>query len=221
MLVVFLVMIKNFPTGKRSSGRGGRGSGFRKEARSGIGNASDDDIKLNPLLNAKANTQIDYKSYKSALRNFADQHSNANREYAYVMSDRGYVYQYQKGEAHRVGHEVPDVRKLGITKYTKNERLGVGYTIVHNHPSGSNFSRTDLESWLTTTSQKRVVAVGRKSRIAYTVTKTRKFNAEGFQKALDKAVFRKDTRNNYNNDVEKFLKKNAKNYGYFYSAKKV
>lgn len=138
------------------------------------------------------------------------------------MSDKGYVYQYRKGQAHSVTHYVPDVQKLGITKISKKApKVGQGYTIVHNHPSGSHFSTTDLNSWNSVPSQKRVVAVARGSRIAYTVTKTAKFNSKGFQKALNKIQLKTNSMENYNKSMESFLKSNAKKYGYTYSAKKV
>ena len=128
------------------------------------------------------------------------------------MSDRGYVYQYRKGMAHSVTHYVPDTKKLGIKG---------GYTIVHNHPSGSHFSTTDLKSWKDVPSQKRVVAVARGSKTAYTVTKTPKFNAKGFGKALGKIKLNTKSMTEYNKSMESFLKSNAKKYGYTYSAKRV
>ena len=114
--------------------------------------------------------------------------------------------------AHSVTHHLPDTKKLGVKE---------GYTIVHNHPSGSHFSTTDLKSWISVPSQKRVVAVAKGSKIAYTVTKTSKFNAKGFGKALGKIKLNTRSMADYNKSMESFLKQNAKKYGYNYSAKKI
>ena len=65
---------------------------------------------------------------------------------------------------------------------------------------------------LSTTKQKGITATG--SKATYTVTKTSKFDAKGFSKALETA---KTTDSDYDRALDRFLKRNSSRYGYTYS----
>ncbi|MBZ4248577.1 hypothetical protein LAJ54_13395, partial [Streptococcus pneumoniae] len=87
-----------------------------------------------------------------------------------------------------------------------------GFTAIHNHPNGSNFSSTDLHSFAALKGMNTLVATN--SSKAYRITKGANFDAKGFDKAVSKSRF---TTKDYNKGADLWLKKNAKKYGYTYS----
>lgn len=86
--------------------------------------------------------------------------------------------------------------------------------LYHNHPSGGNFSKEDLVS-TSLSDEKGVVASGKHG--DYMLTKGTHFKANAFVKAVESAKLKgKD----YDDAVDKWLKRNAKKYGYTYQFKK-
>lgn len=142
-------------------------------------------------------------SQQAVMKRFLEKYGNANREYAIAIDENGYVYQHIKGAKHEVGIEGDK-----------------GQTIIHNHPSGSNFSGADLEN-VATTKAKGIVATSsnKETKGTYSFSKTDKFKAKEFVKAIHKASWSKDL--GYNKGLDQWLRKNQKTYGYKYSARGV
>lgn len=135
-------------------------------------------------------------SREHTLETFRKQHANSKTEHLIAMDDNGFVSTYQHGGKHSVGFIPSQV---------------AGKHVIHNHPSGSHFSKQDLMN-LSTTKQKGITATSAKA--TYTVTKTDKFDAKGFSKALETA---KTTDSDYDRALDRFLKRNSSRYGYTYS----
>lgn len=154
------------------SSSGEMGGGFSHAIGAGVGKEK---VLFPASFNAINSTS---KSYDDTLKNFADKYKNAKVEYGVAVDDDGFVHKHVEGGQ----HSVSNVAKKGEM-------------MLHNHPSGGNFSDTDL---ITTASTKikGIVAVGSKK--TYTLVKTKKFRAKAFVKAV----------------------KNAKEYGYKYTARK-
>ena len=177
----------------------GAGSGSQKEFKFGGANAKEDNY--NPLHPAYANTKIKNKSLEGALNEFKSKHGLAKREWAYEVDEQGYVHQYVKGGKHSVGTLVN-----GRAKNTM---------IIHNHPSGGAFSDADLINTANSTRRKGIIASGKN--YDYKFEKGTHFKANAFTKAVKTATMKgKD----YDDAVDKWLKKNQKKYGYKYSRKK-
>ena len=83
--------------------------------------------------------------------------------------------------------------------------------LLHNHPSGGNFSKADLQV-IGSGGEKGIVAVGRVN--TYTLMKGARFDANGFIKAVGKAKW--PVEYNYDKGADWWLRKNAKTYGYTY-----
>lgn len=183
---------------------GGRGSGSSSgKMGGGFGSAGEGKGKSERLLNAELNLGVaGGNSVDKVLGRFQSKYGNANREYAIAVDKDGYVKQHIKGGKHSVGIEGD-----------------AGDTIIHNHPSGSNFSSADLHNFATT-KIKSVVATSsnNKTKGTYQITKTDKFKAKEFDKAMSKAKW--DTNKyGYNDGADWWLKKNQKTYGYTYTSK--
>lgn len=118
----------------------------------------------------------------------------------YEVDSQGFVHQFNEGASHSVN--------FGYTRYSK------GNTILHNHPSGSNLSPTDLRTFANT-KQKAISAVGNKN--TYTITKGTHFNSTKFLTGLNKA---KAKSSDYTKEADKWLKDNQKKYGYTYTKEK-
>lgn len=178
-------------------GRGSSSSGTMSLSFGGAGSKNNREEMLPAKLNldeAKGNSQ------KAVLKRFIEKYGKANREYAIAIDDNGYVYQHIKGAKHEVG----------ITG-------DKGQTIIHNHPSGSNFSGTDLEN-VASTKAKGIIATSsnKTTKGTYSFTKTNKFKSKDFIKAIHKASWKKEL--GYNKGLDQWLRKNQKTYGYKYSA---
>lgn len=185
---------------------GGRGAssgsnGTFKFGHAGGGGGGGNDSALPPAV---ANTKIKSKSLSGALAEFKRNHLLANREFAYEVDDNGYVHQYVKGGAHSVG----------ISSGAKVAR-GRKTMIIHNHPGGGAFSDSDLLSTAADRRSKGIVASGKKH--DYTFEKGTHFKAQDFSRAVRNA---KMTGKDYDDAVDKWLKKNQKKYGYKYSRTK-
>lgn len=145
-----------------------------------------------------------YKSYDKTLNKFEKEYKDAKIEYGAAIDSQGYATRLVKG---------------GSTSVPISGRKGE--MLVHNHPSGGNFSKQDLIS-IAAGPEKGIVAVGSnvsKTRMRYTITKTQKFDAKGFTKAVNKAQWPANL--TYDKGADWWLRRNAKTYGYKYSAVKI
>ncbi len=122
---------------------------------------------------------------------------NDDYESAFSVDENGYVTKYVHGNAHSV-------------RISGNK----GDMIYHNHPGGGNFSDADLIS-TSLSHEKGIVASGTHG--DYILTKGTHFKANDFVRAVRTAKLKgKD----YDDAASKWLKRNAKKYGYTYQFKK-
>ena len=184
---------------------GGRGAISRAiRGKMGFRSAGGRTPKGEKLLPAELNLGTSKgNSVDSVLKRFINKYGDANREYAIAVDEQGYAHQHIKGGKHSVG----------ITG-------DKGEIIIHNHPSGSAFSRADLEN-VASTKAKGVIATSsnKTTKGTYTFTKNENFKAKEFMKALGKAEW--DKEKGYNKGVTEWLRKNQKTYGYKFTAKGV
>lgn len=182
--------------GGRGASSGGGGT-FQFSSAGGSG-------KSTAILPAVANTRIKAKSLEGALAEFKRNHLLANREFSYSVDEDGFVTGYNRGQKSSVA--VPSHGKQGRGR--KN-------MIVHNHPSGGAFSDADLKVMASDGRAKGIIASGKK--YDYKIEKGTHFKAGAFTKAVSTAKMKgKD----YDDAVDKWLRKNAKKYGYKYSRTK-
>lgn len=144
-----------------------------------------------------------YKSYEKTLAQFEKMYKDADVEYGASVDSQGFAQRLIKG---------------GSTSVPIHGAKGE--MLIHNHPSGGNFSDSDLIV-VASGSEKGIVAVGSNTsnRMRYTFTKTNKFKSKEFIKAVKKASWPSNL--NYDKGADWWLRKNAKTYGYTYSAKKI
>lgn len=193
-------------SGGRGSGSGGRGSGSGGKAKMGGGFSSAKEQgggKNERLLPAELNYgESKGNSVDAVLGRFQSKYGNANREYAIAVDENGYVKQHIKGGKHSVG--------ISGDK---------GDTIIHNHPSGSNFSSADLANFANTHIHSIVATSSNKTTKGdYKISKTSKFKPKEFLKAVNNAKW--DTNKyGYNDGADWWLKANQKKYGYTYTSK--
>lgn len=187
---------------------GGRGSSSSNaKMGGGFGNAGGETNENNrtPLFPAELNlNNKGGTSVQHVLDKFIDKYGNANREYAISVDENGYATQHIKGGKHSVG-------------ISGNK----GETLIHNHPSGSNFSDADLKNFASTQIKSIVATSSNKdTKGTYQITKGNKFDAKGFIKGISNAKW--DTEKySYNTGADWWLKKNQKKYGYTYTSKGV
>lgn len=188
-----------------SGGRGASsGSNDNKTFKFGHATGGDGGNNGEALLPALANTKIKSKTPEGALAEFKRNHLLANREFAYEVDDNGYVHQYVKGASSSVA--ISSRAKVGKGQKTM---------IIHNHPSGGAFSDADLISTAADRRSKGIIASGKNH--DYKFEKGSHFNAQSFTKAVKTA---KMTGKDYDDAVDKWLKKNQKKFGYKYSRTK-
>lgn len=187
---------------------GGRGSGSTNQKMGGGFNHADrrgrpaEDYGATQFP-ARLNTGTGgrYKSYEKTLRKFENLYKNADVEYGASIDENGYATRLLKG---------------GSTSVPIHGAKGE--MLLHNHPSGGNFSDSDLLV-VAKGSEKGIVAVGsnvKKNRMRYTFTKTNHFKAKEFIKAVPKAQWPRGY--SYDKGADWWLRRNAKKYGYKYSA---
>lgn len=181
---------------------GGRGAGSETSLFGGQGGGEGG--KRNPDLPAKMNKLYNGNnmSVGHTISVFEAAHKDAGSEHLIAYDDNGFVSAYIHGGKHSVGFYLSDVE---------------GKHVIHNHPSGSHFSMIDLKN-LSTTGEKSITATSRKG-YRYTATKTAKFDAKGWSKALStaKTTGNIDTIEGYNKAVHNWLKHNASKYGVEYT----
>ena len=180
---------------------GGRGASAGNKKAFGHAGGGKDNSKI--LLNAELNLEVAKgNSIDAVLKRFRDKYGKADHEYGISVDANGYVHKHVEGNKHSVS--------IGG---------GKGETIIHNHPSGSHFSDTDLIS-IASGKEKSIIATSSNAKIkgTYTFTKGNHFNSKGFIKAVKNAQVSSNL--TYNQGVHKWLKDNAKKYGYTYTKSK-
>lgn len=150
---------------------------------------------------------IDVKSAEKTLEEFRKKHADSDIEHGITVDERGFTTQYIHGS------------RGSVAIAGNNNDI-----IYHNHPSGGwpIFSREDLLIASTENVRGIVASSGLKGRDAttskyagdYKFTKTNKFDAKGFIKALNTA---KISGKDLNDGSTKWLKANQKKYGYKFS----
>lgn len=183
------------------SGGGTRSSSGRKSKRGTI-------IKIDTTTGRDlAPAYLNYgeskgNSIPDVLKRFQDRYGDAKKEFGVSVDDQGYVHDHKEGATHSVA--VP---------------LRKGHTVIHNHPSGSNFSGQDLLVWANT-DIKGIVATSSNQDIkgTFQISKGAHFDKKGFLAALGKADWSKSG-DNYNVGADKWLKRNQKKFGYTYKSK--
>ena len=138
------------------------------------------------------------QSFDKALSKFRDRHANSDVEYAIAVDDMGYVHQYVQGGSTSVAIRGRD-----------------GQMIIHNHPSGGNFSKADMLSTAQAKGEKGIVASGKNG--DYIFRKGSHFDSSGFAKAVNSARPRGKS---YDDAIGKWLTENQKKFGYTYQFKK-
>lgn len=178
---------------------GGRGATGPSAMGGGFGHASDGRGKDGELSSVKFPSEFNvggkYRSYEKTLDLFKEKYADADHEYGITVDENGFVHKHIEGGTSSVsisGH--------------RNQM------VIHNHPSGSNFSDNDLIS-VSSTHEKGIVAVGTKG--TYTFTKTKGFKNKEFIKAVKSAKWPSNL--NYDKGADWWLKRNASKYGYKYS----
>lgn len=156
------------------------------------------------MLPAQANVQIKSKSLEGALAEFKRKHLDSDHEWAYEVDSNGYVHQYVEG----------DTSSVAISGSARLRR-GESSMIIHNHPGGGAFSDSDLLSVSANKREKGIIASGKG--YDYKFEKGTHFKAAQFTKAVKTARM---SGRDYDDAVDKWLKKNQKKYGYKYSRTK-
>ena len=190
--------------GRGSSSSGATMGGGFDHAKGGGGRGGENEEvkKVYPAelnLGNKNGTSVEH-----VLNKFIDKYKDADREYGITVDENGYATQHKAGDLHSVA--------ISGRK---------GETLIHNHPSGSNFSDNDLINFANEP-MKSIVATSSnaKTKGTYQITKNNNFDAKGFSKAVKKAKW--DTsKYSYNTGADWWLKKNQKKYGYTYTSKGV
>ena len=189
-----------FDGGSGNSRSGKMGGGFNHaDQRGKKGGAGDEALgKAKYPAEFNAITGGRYKSYDKTLAKFNEKYADADTEYGITIDEQGYVHRHIAGDRTSVA--------ISGSK---------GQMVVHNHPSGGNFSDSDLIS-IASESSKGIVATGTKK--TYTFTKTKNFKSKEFIKAVKKAKWPVEF--DYNKGADWWLRQNAKKYGYKYTAQK-
>lgn len=144
---------------------------------------------------SRVNTDKQKSTEDKTLEQFRSMYATAGEEHAFAVDEQGYITAYKHGN------------RSSVT-WMANEMNG--RMIYHNHPSDSSFSKADMIT-TASTGARGIVASGKTG--DYIFRKTQKFDAVGFQKAVSSA---KTTSKDYNTGVDRWLKRNAKKYGYTY-----
>lgn len=181
--------------GGRGATSGAMGGGFNHAKGSGKGNNG------KQLLNAELNINTKQKhNVNAVLKRFNEKYSDSKIEYGIAIDEQGYVHRHMQGNETSV-----------------NISGGKGMTIIHNHPSGGNFSDNDLIS-VARTQERGIIATSSnaKTKSTYRFEKKSNFDAKGFEKAVKGAKW--PVGMSYDKGADWWLRKNANKYGYKYSA---
>ena len=180
--------------GGRGANSGVMGGGFGHAGGSGGGGGK-------TLLNAELNVDTNQRhSVNAILKRFQNKYGDADHEYGVSVDTLGYVHKHVEGGATSVS-------------ITGNK----GEIIIHNHPSGGNFSDSDLLS-VSRTQEAGIIATSSNTskKATYRFEKTSHFKPKEFEKAVRQAKW--PAHYSYDKGADWWLRKNAKTYGYKYSA---
>lgn len=186
---------------------GGRGSGSGNDKMGGgFNHASERGSRGGglELLNAELNYgTAPGNSIRAVLGRFKDKYGKADHEYGAAVDELGYVHKLREGGRSSVG-------------ISGNK----GETIIHNHPSGGNFSDTDLIT-MASTDAKGIIATSSNSKIksTYHIRKNENFKPKAFIKAVRNAKW--PVEYDYSKGADWWLKKNQRAFGYKYSSKNI
>lgn len=186
--------------GGNGAASGKMGGGFKNPKGPGEEDLEDDKEFGKPLYPATFNRQGRFATQDGAIKAFADKYKSANKEYGISVDKDGFVHRHIQGGKHSVAISA----------------AGKDHIIVHNHPSGGNFSRTDLLNAARNINESGVVAVGNK--YTYSFKKGAHFDSKKFVKAMNKAKW--PAKYDYNKGAHWWLKKNASELGYTYTRTK-
>lgn len=178
---------------------GGRGSSSESSSTFKFDHAANNGDSLRAVLfPAEFNDGDKFQSFEKALDKFRARHAGSDHEYGITVDRDGYVHRYVEGGRSSVAISGRD-----------------GQVIIHNHPSDSAFSDTDLLNVSQVAGERGIVASGTSG--DYIFEKGPKFDGVGFAKAVKSARMNgKD----YNDAVDKWLTKNQDRYGYKYRFRK-
>lgn len=193
-----IARMKHIPIIAIEGGRGA-GSGERTFTPSSAGSEPGNSKRLLP---AEMNTRIKNKTPEAAIAEFNKKHQNADHEWAVEVDDQGFVHQYVEGGKHSVG--------IGGSNTSKNRKT----TIVHNHPSGGHFSSADLMNVAQNRRSNGVIASPKGKNYYYKFERGPHFDSKTFMKDFPHAKMRGKS---YDDAMDKWLRANAKKYGYKYS----
>ena len=159
-------------------------------------------------LNARTGAR--YKSQEKTIKEFARMMDKETVEYSASLDEQGYATKYNKGDS-------------GSTAFLS---LKNGM-VIHNHPvydkkgkqvAWNTFSKEDLLAVARDKNGTRgIIAVANGNKSVYKFARKKGFKAKEFEKGLNNARM---TSNNYDKDVDAWLRKNAKKYNYTYSRTK-
>lgn len=189
--------------------RGGRGASGStdKEMGGGFNNSrGGGKDRTETIQNAELNFDTAKgNSLTAVLGRFKQKYGKADHEYGAAVDDQGFVHYLRNGNKHNVTYEPAFLDKM---------------TVVHNHPSGGNFSKADLLTTATTRA-KGVIATSSNPKIkkTYHFQKNDGFKAKEFVKAVNKAQWPK--KYDYDKGADWWLKRNQRTYGYKYSSTKL
>ncbi|WP_072682816.1 hypothetical protein [Holdemania sp. Marseille-P2844] len=180
---------------------GGRGAKYGKNDLGGGFNSAGDGRDhgfRNAKFPAEFNVGGKFRSYDKTLDLFVKKYASADHEYGITVDDQGFVHRHIEGG-----------RSSVAISGGKNQM------ILHNHPSGGNFSKADLIS-IASGNERGIAAIG--TRKIYTISKKKGFDSKAFIKGVSTAKWPKHL--SYDDGADWWLRKNAKKYGYSYTARK-
>lgn len=151
------------------------------------------------LYPAEFNTGVRFNSFEEAQKKFEKRYSDSDIEYGISVDEQGFVHRHIQG---------------GKTSVAISGNKGE--MVIHNHPSGGNFSDSDLLSTASDHSAGIVATSSNTNKKArYTFRKNKNFKSKEFIKAVKNAKW--PTQLSYDRGADWWLKKNQKKFGYTYS----
>lgn len=151
-----------------------------------------------------------------AIEKFQERYGSANHEYGALVDSDGYVISHVEGEVGRVNPQVtPEMLRSG--RGGSVEELVRRSTFIHNHPSGSAFSTTDIRSFASSELQGLVATSNAGG--TWRIERARGFNSAGLRRLANnmEAQFRMNPPQSsaeYNAQVARLLSSNAQRLGY-------
>lgn len=161
------------------------------------------------MKNGKMSQDIVLQNFR---KTFTLDSSKGQTEHLIAVDNDGFTYALNHGGSSAVGYKQNEVN---------------GKLVIHNHPNDTIFSRQDLRN---VSGTQGIVASGKSGDHIFKLTKN--FDNDGFQKALTRSPLSNSTSAKagetsteqvmarYNAESSKWLKRNAKKYGFTYTYNK-